>query len=405
MSTTFTFERCLGRGGFGEVYLAARRGADGLSRRVAVKVLREDLPNPEGAVARLQDEGRLLALLDHPAIVQLVELTRLRGRIALVTEYVDGVDVARFANPGSLLPPRVVCELMGDVAGALCTAASTVSPETGKPLQLIHRDVKPENIRISRHGETKLLDFGIARSEEVGRHAHTTTGNVPFTAGYTAPETFVSLLQHPPSDVFAWGATTFRLLTGERFYGDLKLTDQAGLCASPERYATWLAERLARLPEAVAVAAPLLAATLAHDPNERPPIGVVQERIESLAASLPGVSVKRWAREARFPDEPAQSGGLVGSVLTEDRPGDSMVFPAPVRRPPPPPPAGLHLAPPIRESTTDRAARPLPPDPVRPGSPWWVRLGAGLVALLLVTAAGLSLVAVVFSGIWMAGWR
>lgn len=403
MSTSYTFERCLGRGGFGEVYLATRRAADGLERRVAVKVLREDLPNLDAAVARLQDEGRLLAMLDHPAIVQVVELTRLAGRVALVTEYVDGVDLSRFAGRDGLLPPRVVAEVMGEVAGALSTAAVTPSPETGKPLHLIHRDVKPENIRISRHGEAKLLDFGIARSEEVGRHARTTTGNVPFTAGYTAPETFVSLLQHPPSDVFAWGATTYRLLTGERFYGDLKLTDQAALSGSPERWAEWLASRLDALPEAVRAAAPLLAATLAHDPAERPPIGVVQERIESLASALPGLSLKRWAREARFPEAPALPGALVGAVLAETKPGDSLVFASPVRRPPPPPPApkGLHLSPPTRESSTDR---PLPPPPpARSGGSWWVRLGAGLVVLLLAVAAGLLGLAALFSGIWMMG--
>jgi serine/threonine protein kinase len=321
MATSYHIERCLGRGGFGEVYLATRRSADGLDRKVAVKVLRDDVHNPESAIARLQDEGRMLAMLDHPAIVQVVELTKIRGRIALVTEYVDGVDVSRYSTPDALLPPRVVAEVLVEVAGALHTASHTPSPETGKPLQLIHRDVKPENIRISRHGETKLLDFGIARTEEVGRAAQTTTGNVPFTAGYTAPETFVALRQHPPSDVFAWGATAYRLLTGQRYYGELKLTEQAALSGSPENYARWLAKRLDGLPASALALRPLLASTLAYEAADRPTIGVVATELEGLADHLEGPSVKRWARDARFPDDAGVPGVLVGATVTEDRPG------------------------------------------------------------------------------------
>jgi serine/threonine protein kinase len=405
MSTSFHIERCLGRGGFGEVYLASRRSAEGIDRKVAVKVLREDVSNPESAIARLKDEGRMLAMLDHPAIVQVVELTRLRGRIALVTEYVDGVDVARYATPGNLLPPRVVAELMGEVAGALHTASWTTSPATGKPLLLIHRDVKPENIRISRHGETKLLDFGIARTEEMGRSAHTTTGNVPFTAGYTAPETFVSLLQHPPSDVFAWGATLYRLLTGERFYGELKLTEQASLSGTPDRYARWLRQRLAALPAETVALAPLLGAALAYEAADRPTIGAVQEAVERVVAELPGPTIKRWARDTRIPEELPQSGGLVGQTVSEDRPGDSMLFARPVRvAAPPPPPRGTFLAPPVRESTTDR-----PPPPVTEAlageNPRWVKVGAGMVVALLALAGGLLLLSLVFAGMWLLGWH
>src|SRR5690349_8346505 len=99
-STSYTFWKCLGRGGFGEVYLATRKSAEGIERKVAVKILRSDAHGRGGiseqAVARMRDEARLLAILAHPAIVAALELTRLHGRIALVTEYVDGTDLTSF---------------------------------------------------------------------------------------------------------------------------------------------------------------------------------------------------------------------------------------------------------------------------------------------------------------------
>jgi hypothetical protein len=239
----------------------------------------------------------------------------------------------------------------------------------------------------------------------MGRSAHTTTGNVPFTAGYTAPETFVSLLQHPPSDVFAWGATLYRLLTGERFYGELKLTEQASLSGTPDRYARWLRQRLAALPAETVALAPLLGAALAYEAADRPTIGAVQEAVERVVAELPGQTIKRWARDTRFPEELPQSGGLVGQTVSEDRPGDSMLFARPVRvAAPPPPPRGTFLAPPVRESTTDR-----PPPPVTEAlageNPRWVKVGAGMVVALLALAGGLLLLSLVFAGMWLLGWH
>ncbi len=395
------------------MYLATRRTSEGLEKRVAVKVLREDLPNAETALARLRDEARMLAVLAHPAIVSVVELTRLDGRIALVTEYVEGTDLSRFCAATSLLPARVACEAMAEVAGALCVANDTVSPETGKPLRLIHRDIKPENVRVSRHGEVKLLDFGIARSTEMSREARTSTGNVPFTMGYTAPETFLRLEQHPPSDVFALGATLFRLLTGERFYAGLKLTDQAGMSAAPERFEQWHAERMSRAWHLPPPLVELVGAMLAYAPEDRPTAAQVQQRLEALLPALPGPSVKKWARDDSPPAEVELEGPLVGKVLREDRADDSEVF---VRRhPPAPPPAPKDLKtvirPALRETSTDgppRGASTVAPS--QPGAPpkgiaapsrlpWMAMSMAALLLVAAGVAAGLSVVLLL---VWLA---
>lgn len=371
-NATYTFHRCLGRGGFGEVYLATRTGFEGLDRKVAVKVLRSDLPDPELALARLKDEARLLAMLNHPAIVAALELTKLHGRIALVTEYVEGTDLSRFCTPARRLPPRVVLGIVADVAGALECAHNTPSPETGKPLRLVHRDVKPENIRLSRHGDVKLLDFGIARSAEVVREARTTSGNMPFTPGYTAPEAFVALRQEGPADLFALGATMYRLLVSERFYEGVRLTEQAALSSSPDRFVDYVEQRLKKLPAVHPALVPLVRDCLAYDPADRPSAAVLQVRAESIAEELSGPTPRRWARDASFPeDREVEGASLLGLTLSEDRPGDSVMFERTVNRSPPSAPS---------RTSDDR----LSVHPVQVQAPFpWVVMTMGFLSLAI----------------------
>jgi serine/threonine protein kinase len=270
-------------------------------------------------VKRLRDEGRMLAILDHPCIVRVIEMTLIRGRVALVTEYLDGVDLARCCRPPRLLPPKVIVGALGEVASALHCAWTTLSPETGKPLELIHRDVKPENIRIGRHGEVKLLDFGIARTTEMFRHARTAIGDLPFTPGYAAPEAFTKGFQGSASDVYALGVTMFRLLAGERLYEEMELADQVTICCLPERYAPFLRQRLTKVsaPEPVVG---LLRDMLAYEPLDRPTAAEVEARCTSIADALDGPTHVRWARATDFPEPIGlPDGTLTGQTITEDR--------------------------------------------------------------------------------------
>src|SRR5690606_31293680 len=157
----------LGTGRFGEVWLAEQRTRGGLDRLVAVKILREQYEETSDAVKRLRDEAQILAMLAHPCIVGIHEIMRIEGRLALVNEYIEGIDVESFCTPDRLLPPRVAVGIISRVAGALDWAIHTPNPATGRPLNLIHRDIKPANIRLSSFGEVKLLDFGLARSNEM----------------------------------------------------------------------------------------------------------------------------------------------------------------------------------------------------------------------------------------------
>jgi len=279
MASTYTMVQCLGRGGFGEVYLA-NATSHGVSKRVAVKVLKDGVQRDD-ALARLHDEAKMLGVLAHPAILSVIELTRLDGRVALVTEFVDGVDLSRFIKPDKLLPPRVAMSAIAEVAAALDVAWNTTSPITGRPLHLVHRDIKPDNIRLGRHGDIKLLDFGIARTNQLMRAAATVNGDSPFTPNYAPPEVYRDVPPGAHTDVFALGATLYRLLVGEGVYHEISVTGQVQLAAFEESFVGHIRARLA-LIEGDALRE-LLGQCLAYDPAARPTAREVQQRLERLA--------------------------------------------------------------------------------------------------------------------------
>ena len=128
------FERltCIGRGGFGEVYRATWRRPEGRSLEAALKVLRSD-GDPSGqAAARMRDEGRLLSSLRHPNIVSVHDMVRIRGRAALVTEYVEGEDLTSIYASTAALPLRPLVEIIHQVAVAM-EAAWLCTTESGAP--------------------------------------------------------------------------------------------------------------------------------------------------------------------------------------------------------------------------------------------------------------------------------
>ena len=135
---TFEFLQCLGRGAFGEVYLATMRSSDVVESKVAVKVLRRDVDPNSQAVSRLRDEARLLGSLNHPHILQIFDLIELGGRAALVTEYIPGADLTDLAGQ---IPPRTALEIGARIADALEAAWTTIG-KNGQPIRLILRDIK-----------------------------------------------------------------------------------------------------------------------------------------------------------------------------------------------------------------------------------------------------------------------
>lgn len=196
--------RLLGKGGMGEVYLASH---DLLDRHVALKKLS---PRDDTSVDEMEErflrEGRALANLHHQCIVGVHDLFKRRGTLYMVLEYVDGYNVAQLVDGGAL-PIDVAAIVAASVASAL---------ECAHRRGIVHRDIKGSNVMVSRSGDVKLMDFGIARDEALEQV--TSTGVVVGTPMYVAPEVVSGATADPRADVYALGALLYHALSGRRLF-------------------------------------------------------------------------------------------------------------------------------------------------------------------------------------------
>ena len=205
-------------GTFARVYQAQARGADGLARIVAVKILKEQWSESSDLVNRTRDEARLLARLHHKNILRVEAMAELQGQPAIIMEFVDGLDlkqlIERLAPRGRRIPPRAAYKIAQDSAGALEAAYATVPWGMTDPLQVVHRDVKPSNIMVSVQGEVKVLDFGTARYNWEDRLAR--TGALRFgSLKYMSPERRMGDRGDHDSDIYALGLVLIEMLQGE----------------------------------------------------------------------------------------------------------------------------------------------------------------------------------------------
>ncbi|MGQ0723549.1 MAG: tetratricopeptide repeat protein [Candidatus Eiseniibacteriota bacterium] len=203
----------IGRGGMGVVYLAER--ADGeFDQRVALKLVKRGMDSEE-ILGRFRAERQILAGLDHPNIARLLDggLTS-EGLPWFSLEYVDGLPIDRYCDERSL----PVDERL-DLFLAACRAVAYAQRNL-----VVHRDLKPGNILVTRDGTPKLLDFGIAKLLDDGRgftrgaEARTRTGHRVMTPGYAAPEQVRGEPVTTATDVYALGVVLYELLTGQRPY-------------------------------------------------------------------------------------------------------------------------------------------------------------------------------------------
>ncbi len=213
LSNRYELGETLGYGGMSEVH----RGRDvRLGREVAVKVLRADLARDPQFQERFRREAQNAAALNHPAIVAVYDTGETRTDYGplpyIVMEYVDGRTLRDIVKTEGPLPGQRAMEIMADVSAAL-----DFSHRHG----IVHRDVKPANVMITKNGAVKVMDFGIARAVADGQAAVTQTAAVIGTAQYLSPEQARGEAVDARSDVYAAGCVLFELLTGEPpFTGD-----------------------------------------------------------------------------------------------------------------------------------------------------------------------------------------
>ena len=213
--------RALGAGGMGEVYLGRARLAGDVEKRVAIKRILPSLACDKDFVDMFLQEAKLAALLEHPNIVHVSEVGRDRETYFLVMTYLDGGSldrVLRWARDGARrIPIRFILELgLGMLAG-LSYAHEKLGYD-GTPLQIVHRDVTPQNVYVTYAGEVKILDFGIAKATQ--SRVITAVGTRKGKAGYMSPEQCLGLAVDARSDVFSVGVLMYELLTLQRPFGD-----------------------------------------------------------------------------------------------------------------------------------------------------------------------------------------
>jgi eukaryotic-like serine/threonine-protein kinase len=204
----------LGAGGMGEVYRAKDTR---LGRDVALKILPESFAREADRLRRFEQEARAVAALNHPNILAVFDIGQQDGSPFLVSELLEG-DTLRAALENGALPQRKTIEYGVQIAHGLAAAH-----EKG----IVHRDLKPENIFITKDGRIKILDFGLAKlaqtagldtDEATLTAAHTAVGVVMGTASYMAPEQVRGESADPRTDIFAFGAVLYEMLSGVRAF-------------------------------------------------------------------------------------------------------------------------------------------------------------------------------------------
>jgi eukaryotic-like serine/threonine-protein kinase len=203
----------LGAGGMGLVWKGQLVGQAGFLRPLVIKQLRH--ANDPGHVQLFVDEARRYALLDHENIGRIFDFERVEGELCIILEYIDGwtlVDYLRRHRERGLSPD---VDLSVFIASRVCRALQYVFERAA----IVHRDISPSNIMMTREGTVKLIDFGIATRS--GTRDQALTGK----PAYMAPEMVLELRADNRSDLFSLGAVLFELLTGRRLFAGETTTE------------------------------------------------------------------------------------------------------------------------------------------------------------------------------------
>lgn len=285
----------LGSGGLCEVFLAEAYGASGFVRRVAIKRLHESLTSEAELVRALIREAQLGGMLRHRGLVQIHGLGVEEERYYVVMEWIDGFDLASLLEAAP--PPRpVALAIAGELAAAL-DYVHRARDLDGRPLGLVHRDLSAANVLMSREGEVKLTDFGLAKATLL---ADRSRGDVrKGTYAYMSPEQVAQDADHPltsASDQFAFGILLAELLTGERPF------DREGVMATMQAICdadlgAW--PGLGELAEHEPAAARLLTVAMGREPSARfASLRELRAQLRGLGRSAELAEVAAWVATA-----------------------------------------------------------------------------------------------------------
>lgn len=260
----FEVVRRLGMGGMAEVFLAKKRGAQGTYKLLVLKRILPEHMSSRRFRVMFAEEAQLATRLNHPNIVQVYDFQDYGDDGQLLSmEYVDGPDLRALSraanNQGKKISPHVAAYIVGEVAKGLHYAHER-KDERGEPLDIVHRDVSPQNVILSYDGAVKVADFGIASANLFREESGVLKGKT----GYMSPEQARGRKLDRRTDIYSLGVVLHELLTGRPLHGDLEGDDlleavRAGRVEPPSTYALGIPAELDDLT----------LKALAIDPNER----------------------------------------------------------------------------------------------------------------------------------------
>jgi serine/threonine protein kinase len=223
MADRYTITERVDQGGMAEVFRGVAESIQGFKKNVAIKRILPSLTKNEKFVSMFLDEAKLSLFLQHANIVQVFDIGVTENSYFLVMEFVNGCNLKSLlehlkSRGRRIEVPRAIYVLL-EACKALHYAHHAEHPETSEPLHIVHRDVSPPNILLSRMGEVKLVDFGLAKANS--QIESTDPGVVKGKFSYLSPEAASGADVDARADIFAAGILLWEMFTGRRlFYGD-----------------------------------------------------------------------------------------------------------------------------------------------------------------------------------------
>lgn len=221
-SSRYLLSTPIAEGGMASVHLGRLVAEEGFARTVAVKRLHATYARDPHFVRMFLDEARIAARIQHPNIVDTLDVVARDGELFVVMDYIHGESLAALlatcSQRGKQLTPSLAAGIVGGVLRGL-HAAHEATNERGEKLELIHRDVSPQNVFVGTDGFARVIDFGVAKA--LGRMQSTRDGEVKGKLSYMAPEQMMAQPIDRRADIFAAGIVLWEALTGKRlFYAD-----------------------------------------------------------------------------------------------------------------------------------------------------------------------------------------
>ncbi len=394
--------RAIASGGMATVYLGRALGAGGFERLVAIKSMHPHIATDPDFVAMFLDEARLAARVRHPNVVATIDVQE--DPLFLVMEYIEGPSLhlvlRELRKSKQSLPLDIAMRVFLDVLAGLHAAHELIGPD-GEHLNLVHRDVSPQNMLIGVDGISRITDFGVARAES--RLSSTRGGQLKGKLAYMAPEQIKAEVIDRRCDIYAAGAVLWEMLTNQKLFkgdNDGAIVAQAlGGVKTPPR------EVAPQVPEAIDAVC-MKALALSRD-DRYATASDFADAVEdaAIASGVPIATpraVSAMVKQIRVHEGPSEGGSGPGSRKAERSASAASRAPASSpsgfgppsvasssapKTPLPPPPGGSGIISSVPSSTSVEAVMSTPPPP----RPRWrapvvvavIGIAGGAVAALL----------------------